>query len=349
MGKRLLVEVHYKLNEGMRDEFLQKIKEAAIVEESRKEAGNGRYEYFFPVTDPDSLVLFEVWNTGEDQRRHTETEHYRRLSELKMKYVADTQVKKTIIEHTAQSHYIASCVFTSKYPELSEKIQSYVAGRFGIPVVRCCVPHYRFEYFNGQMPTEYRSKWSGLPDCGDYAPGDTVYSLCHNCSAIIEEYKKGVAVKSLWELILADETFAYPDYKGAVAEVQDCWRARGRRSEQDAVRALLQRMNFRVQELADNRDKTEFCGISLYRPSPKRNLELAPNRYVKNAEGKFLPHSREEQTEIMRRYSQCFHAPNVVDYCHYCQEGLEIGGVNAFHIASLLFDADECRKKIVRG
>lgn len=170
--------------------FSRKSKKPAIVEESRKEAGNGRYEYFFPVTDPDSLVLFEVWNTGEDQRRHTETEHYRRLSELKMTYVADTQVKKTIIEHTAQSHYIASCVFTSKYPELSEKIQSYVAGRFGIPVVRCCVPHYRFEYFNGQMSAEYRSKWSGLPDCGDYAPGDTVYSLCHNCSAIIEEYKR---------------------------------------------------------------------------------------------------------------------------------------------------------------
>ena len=35
--------------------------------------------------------------------------------------------------------YIASCVFTEEYPELSQKIQNYVKTRFNFPIMRCCV------------------------------------------------------------------------------------------------------------------------------------------------------------------------------------------------------------------
>lgn len=31
----------------------------------------------------------------------------------------------------------------------------------------------------------------------------------------------------------------------------------------------------------------------------------------------------------------------VVAYCHYCQEGLELGGVHVRHLASLLFELDK--------
>lgn len=83
MGQRLLAEVHYKIKEGMRDAFLSEIKAAGIVEASRKEAGNGRYEYFYPVNDPNQLVLLEVWNTAEDLKNHAGTEHYKALLSIK--------------------------------------------------------------------------------------------------------------------------------------------------------------------------------------------------------------------------------------------------------------------------
>lgn len=51
-------------------------------------------------------------------------------------------------------------------------------------------------------------------------PGDTVYSLCHNCAAIIEETKPGVATRSLWELIADDPDFPFPDYGGRAMTVQ---------------------------------------------------------------------------------------------------------------------------------
>lgn len=90
-----------------------------------------------------------------------------------------------------QSYYIASCVFTSKYPELSRVIQQYIHNRYGMQIVRCCVPKYDLQRFKEQMPEDYRDKWDSIPDCADFQSGDTIYSLCHNCSAILEESKPG--------------------------------------------------------------------------------------------------------------------------------------------------------------
>lgn len=237
-------------------------------------------------------------------------------------------------------YYIAACVFTIKYPKLSATIQKYVQNRFNIPIVRCCFPKYKLKEFEDKMPLDYQDTWHNLPDSGDFTTGDTVYSLCHNCSAIIEESKPTVNILSLWELILSDESFIFPNYGHKVMTIQDCWRSKGHNKEQIAVRELLKKMNIDIIELDDNFDKTDFCGVSLYRPSPERNLKMAPKRFVENAEGKFKDCTKEEQKEIMEDYCKRFRTKQVVAYCHYCIEGLEIGGMDAIHIASLLFEPE---------
>lgn len=239
------------------------------------------------------------------------------------------------------AYYIASCVFTSRYPALSERIQAYVKERHHIRIVRCCVPQYKLKRFEDALPAERRDAWCALPDTGDFSAGDSVYSLCHNCSAIIEETRPGVNIHSLWELILSDPAFPYPDYGHRVMTLQDCWRAKDRRTEQDAVRALLAKMNIDTVELTDNYERTDFCGNSLYRPAPSRNLKLAPHRFVEEAQGKFEPHSVEEQRQLMQEYGERFQTDSVVAYCHYCVEGLELGGIQATHIARLLFEPEK--------
>ncbi|MDD3221414.1 MAG: hypothetical protein EOM34_03510 [Clostridia bacterium] len=240
----------------------------------------------------------------------------------------------------AKNYYIASCIFTSKYPKLSEVIQNYVQEHFNYEIVRCCVPKYKIEFFENKMPDDYQNTWASMPDSGNFTKGDTVYSLCHNCSAIIEETKPGVKLKSLWELILSDETFNYPNYGNMSMTVQDCWRSKERREEQEAVRQLLKKMNINIIELEENYDKTDFCGDSLYRPAPVRNIKLAPKRFVDNAEGKFRDCTKEEQIEIMKDYCKQFQTDRVVAYCHYCIDGLQLGGMDARHIASLLFEPE---------
>lgn len=238
----------------------------------------------------------------------------------------------------SQRYFIASCVFTSKFPELSFQIQDYMNKRWGFPIVRCCVPKYKLKSFTEKMPEgQLRTRWSNLADSGKLQPGAEVYSLCHNCNNIVEEMHPGVNAHSIWELIDQDESFVYPDYSGLKATVQDCWRARERSPEQAAVRRLLSKMNIEYAEATRNHEETDFCGNSLYRPQPPRNPIVAPKHYVEGAAGKFQPHTAEEQKKIMEEYCRQFTTETVVCYCHYCLEGLLDGGADGRHIAQLLF------------
>ena len=237
-----------------------------------------------------------------------------------------------------KKYYIASCVFTAQFPEISMRIQEYIKERFQMDIVRCCVPKYKITEFEQRMPEGYaRQRWSSLPDSGAFSEGDQVYSLCHNCNNIIEEMHPGVEVHSLWELIDADERFVFPNLSGLKVTVQDCWRAKDRGEEQEAVRSLLHKMGIAYVEAGEHHEKTDFCGKSLFREQPPRNPKLAPKHYVDGAKGKFIPHTPEEQDKIMRSYCNQFETDTVVCYCHYCLEGLLAGGTDAKHIAHMLF------------
>ena len=55
------------------------------------------------------------------------------------------------------------------------------------------------------------------------------------------------------------------------------------------------------------------------------------------AAGKFIPHTMEEQTALMQEYCAGLKKQPVVCYCHYCLEGLKLGGADAKHLAELIF------------
>lgn len=236
-----------------------------------------------------------------------------------------------------EKFYIASCVFTEEYPELSKKIQNYIVERFNLPLIRCCVANYKVEEFENRMPENYRADWRKIEHYRKFSAGSTMVSLCHNCAAIFEEHHPEINRQSLWELILEDENFEYPNFGGEKITVQDCWRQKENLAEQNAVRSILRRMNFEIVELEENFERTKFCGYSLYQPQPPRNPKLAPKRFLHGAQGLFLEHSQEEKENLMREYCAKISTEKVVAYCHYCVRGLKLGGKNAFHLAQLLF------------
>ncbi|MBR6090795.1 MAG: hypothetical protein IKP86_12740, partial [Anaerolineaceae bacterium] len=185
--------------------------------------------------------------------------------------------------------------------------------RWGYEIVRCCVPNYKLRQFEEKMPAgSFHERWAALPDSGGFTGGDRVYSLCHNCNNIIEEIHPGVQVFSLWELINMDEEFSFPDLSSMTATVQDCWRSKDRVKEQEAVRSLLDQMHIQWIEAPKNHENTDFCGNSLYRPQPPRNPKLAPKHYADGTEGLFLPHTVEEQNDIMKEYCSRYTTETVI-------------------------------------
>ena len=239
------------------------------------------------------------------------------------------------------SFYIASCVFTAKYPALSQKVQQYMKDHYHVQVVRCCTPKYKLAKYENLMPGIYRRAWCALPDSAAFEKGCKVYSICHNCTDILKETKPMIQVESVWEAVLADASFPYPNYRKKELAVQDCWRSYDNRAEQKAVRSLLEKMNIQPVELPNNFEKADFCGTTLYAPCIRRNAVLAPHRFVENAAGKFIPHSEEEQHSLMQAYCRQLPIQDIVTYCHYCQAGLELGGANTVHLASLLFEPEK--------
>ena len=72
-------------------------------------------------------------------------------------------------------YYIASCVFTARFPALSARIQTFVREHYGLTVVRCCVPKYKLREFTDQMPECFlREAWSALPDSAGFLAEDDV-------------------------------------------------------------------------------------------------------------------------------------------------------------------------------
>ena len=234
--------------------------------------------------------------------------------------------------------YIASCIFTEEYPQLSIKIQQYISERFQMTIIRCCVANYKVEEFEQRMPEWYREQWHNIKHYEKYPSNSTMVSLCHNCAAIFEERHPEINRLSLWELILQDDKFKYPNFKGERVTIQDCWRSKENLSEQNAVREILRKMNVEVVELNENHEQTKFCGYSLYQPQPPRNAKLAPKRFVDGAKGLFLEHTQDEKRQLMQDYCRQFTTDKIIAYCHYCIRGLKLGGANGIHLAEILFN-----------
>jgi len=213
--------------------------------------------------------------------------------------------------------------------------------------MRCCIVKYKVRQHEEKMPASHRDVWRSLPHFLPEEENEVVVSICHNCTNIYRKQHPRAKVITLWELLLQDNTLPLPDFHGEAMTVQDCWRASHNTAEQDAVRELMRRMNIHIVELPDNRDKTHFCGQSLYRAQPPRNPLICPEKYKTEAEqlGLFQPHTDEEIKQILNDYSRRYTTDRVVVYCHYCADGLKLAGKPHFHLAEMIFKTMAVQEK----
>lgn len=211
------------------------------------------------------------------------------------------------------TYYYPSCKFTAFSPKTSEQISDYLAKRYGMTIQGCCRPAHA-------LMTE----------------DDTAYCVCNTCSAICSE-DSPATVKSIWELLQNDDDFPFPDLHHETMTLQDCWRCYDRREEQDAVRAILRKINVDVIELKENFEKTKFCGTSLHIPLVQANADFAPKRFVENAAGMFIPKTEEEQKALMVEHCSKIKTDKVICYCVPCTNGIRKGGKQGIHLMDLLF------------
>lgn len=210
-------------------------------------------------------------------------------------------------------YYLPSCNFTAAHKDDSMKIRAWMKEH-GVTVAGCC------------RPTQNLLK-----------EGDLVLHNCTSCNLITLEASPRADQMSVYEYLLNEASFPWPDFHGEEITVQDCWRARNNMNEMKAVRECLKRMNMVPVELENNYEKTAFDGPFLYTPVSQANLKIAPKTYGKIAE-EITPLPKEDIAGIMKEWVKQYTTERTAVYCNACLRGIEMTDAKGVHLLSLMIE-----------
>jgi len=90
----LTVNLYYTGKNGNARKFAEEMVSSGIVDEVRAEEGNERYEYFFPMDDPETVLLIDRWRDQEALDIHHKSEMMKKIAVLRDKYELRLRVER---------------------------------------------------------------------------------------------------------------------------------------------------------------------------------------------------------------------------------------------------------------
>ncbi len=90
----LIINIYYTGENGNARKFANEMISRGIVDRIRKEEGNLRYEYFFPVDDPETVLLIDKWKGEVALDIHHKSPMMKEIAELREKYKLKMSVEK---------------------------------------------------------------------------------------------------------------------------------------------------------------------------------------------------------------------------------------------------------------
>lgn len=90
----IIVNVYYSGKDGSARNFAEEMESSGIAEQIRRKQGNLRYEYFFPMNDPETVLLIDCWQTQVDLDEHHASSFMEKILELRKKYDVRMKVER---------------------------------------------------------------------------------------------------------------------------------------------------------------------------------------------------------------------------------------------------------------
>ena len=90
----ITVNLYYTGVNGSARKFAEEMVLNGIVDAVRAEEGNERYEYFFPMEDPETVLLIDRWRDQEALDLHHKTEMMSQIAALREKYKLRLKVER---------------------------------------------------------------------------------------------------------------------------------------------------------------------------------------------------------------------------------------------------------------
>ena len=94
----ITVNLYYTGTNGSARAFAEEMVQTGIVTAIRAEDGNLRYEYFFPMDDPETVLLIDQWRDQEAIDVHHASPMMRKIAALREKYDLHMKVERFVSE-----------------------------------------------------------------------------------------------------------------------------------------------------------------------------------------------------------------------------------------------------------
>lgn len=94
----ITVNLYYTGKNGSARKFAEEMVACGLVEAVRAEEGNERYEYFFPMEDPETVLLIDRWKDQEALDLHHKSEMMQQIAVLRDRYKLRLKVERYVDE-----------------------------------------------------------------------------------------------------------------------------------------------------------------------------------------------------------------------------------------------------------
>ena len=92
----LTINIYYTGENGAAKKFAEEMVSTGVVDRVRAEKGNLRYNYFFPMDDPETVLLIDRWESEEALDEHHKSPMMKEIADLRDKYKLRMRVEQFV-------------------------------------------------------------------------------------------------------------------------------------------------------------------------------------------------------------------------------------------------------------
>lgn len=106
----IAVNLYYTGKNGSARKFAEEMEASGTAALIRGESGNLRYEYFYPASDAETVLLIDIWENQEAIDRHHESAMMGTIARLREKYDLHMRAERFVTDDAGFSAHDESFI-----------------------------------------------------------------------------------------------------------------------------------------------------------------------------------------------------------------------------------------------
>lgn len=92
----IAVNIYYRGTNGSARKFAEEMESSGTADAIRREEGNIKYDYFFTMADPETVLLIDCWENQKALDVHHASPMMEKITELREKYNLHMEVERYV-------------------------------------------------------------------------------------------------------------------------------------------------------------------------------------------------------------------------------------------------------------